>query len=429
MSDFEFNEAGILVPCEKVAYRHDAWVNSASGMGVAGIDKTAQTTYSSYGSALSQQTLRALYRYDWLSRKVCLKPAKDATRKGIQYKNESVNKKAQQKFKDTDLKRKVRSALAWARLTGGAGCVLITKDDPLSPLEPSRDDRLVDIEVYDKYELNPVAYDYDYNSPNYMMPVIYETYTGKQFHYTRVGKFYGAELTREDERTELYWSGSIVEAVWSAIKHLQATYEDVRYILSELNIGILGIPNLTETNSQQGPGGAAKKVQKRVDSFNLTKSNQRVAAIDAEESFQFVNRTVTGVNELMDQFRNEVSAASDMGELILFNKSPSGLNATQEEQLAVYYDDVSDLRENQVAPFIEQVNKACGWHGEEWQFESLWEMSDKDKSQVMQQSAQAVAPLINTLMTPEEALAQLNSLSVWNIEDASDKAPDMTSDD
>lgn len=427
MPTYEQTTSGLLIPSSNVvtpSYRHDAWVNAESGQGIPGIDKTTATTYSGYGSILSPETLRALYRTDWLSRKICMKPAKDATRKFIQVKDAAKHKAIINRLKDIGARKKIRTALAWARLTGGSGIVMITNDDAMEPMIDG--DVLVDIDVFDKWELTPVSYDMDYKSTNYMKPLIYQTYTGQRFHHTRVCKFIGAELTRDDERQNLFWGGSLIESTWSAIKNLQSTYGDVRFLLSELNVGILKIPDLTQINGQRGEGGAAAKVQKRVNTFNATKSNQRVAAIDAKEEFQFVSRTLAGVGELMTQFKNAAAAGSGLGELILFGESPSGLNASQEEQLSTYYDDIEDIRQDQVAPCIERLLSAMGYEETEWIFESLWEMSDKDKSLVMQQSAAAILPMINTLITPEEGIAQLNSLGVWDIsDDIDDDAPNI----
>jgi phage-related protein (TIGR01555 family) len=202
---------------------------------------------------------------------------------------------------------------------------------------------------------------------------------------------------------------------------MQSTYEDARYILSELNIGILKIPDLTAGNIQGGP---AKAIQNRVNNFNNTKSNYRVAALDKNEDFTFVNRTVAGVSELMEQFKTGIVGASEMPNLILFGESPSGMNGETDGEMSTYYDNIEDIRQDQIAPCIETILKADGYEGAEWSFESLWEMSDKDKSLVMQQSSAAIMPLVGSLLSPEEAMAQLNSLSVWNIDD-SDDLPDF----
>ena len=92
------------------------------------------------------------------------------------------------------------------------------------------------------------------------------------------------------------------------------------------------------------------------------------------------------------------------------------LVAHKKSNYPLYYDMIEDIRQDQIAPCIETLLYADGYEEAEWSFESLWEMSDKDKAMVMQQSAAAIAPLINVLLTPEDAINQLNSLGVWNID-------------
>ena len=417
MSTYEKLDSGIIIPTnnQTSSYRADAWVNANTGQGDPTVDSSVATTYSPFGTVLAKQTLEALYKGDWLSRKICLRPAKDATRKFIQCKDQDTHKQVEAKFKKIKARQKIKTAIAWSRLFGGAGIVVITDDpDATQPLEFNGKDKIVDIEVYDRHHLTPVEYDTDIESTNYMRPTVYQNQYGNQFHHSRIGFFTGAELTHDELIANYYWGGSIVESVWSAIKQLQSTYSDVRHILSELNIGILKIPQLTAKSLQGEP---AQRVQKRVSAFNLTKSNQRVAAIDKEEEFTFVNRAVSGVNDLMEQFKGAVAGASEMGSLVLFGESPSGLNASQEEQLSTYYDMISDIQQDEIAPCIDLLLLASGFESTEWHFESLHEMSDKDKAQVMQQSSQAVAGLMMAnLTTPEEALKQLNSLCVWSID-------------
>ena len=79
--EYTENEAGILVP----GYRQDAWNNGASGMGEAGVDSGVNTSYSSFTGDINYQVLQNMYKTDWLTRKVCMRPAKDATRKFVQF--------------------------------------------------------------------------------------------------------------------------------------------------------------------------------------------------------------------------------------------------------------------------------------------------------------------------------------------------------
>ena len=240
--------------------------------------------------------------------------------------------------------------------------------------------------------------------------------------HSRVAKFSGCELTYEDAVENSFWGGSLIECYWNAVRNFQATQEDVRYIMTELNIGILKLPNLTQINTN---GGAAAAIQRRVNKFNATKSNQRVAAIDKEEEFTFVSRALTGVSDVMDRFATAVAGATEMPELILFGKTPTGLNASQEEQLTTYYDLIEDIRQDQIAPAIDKFMMLHGAEDEEWEFQSLWEMSDSTKATVMQTSSAAIPNLLLAGIAPEDVIKNLNMLGVWNFNTEDEAAPNM----
>lgn len=424
---YEQTQSGLLVPVKNAVseYRHDAWANDLSGMGAHGMDKTIHTGYNLFGAWLGQQRLSTMYRTDWLTRKICDRPAKDATRKFIQCSDIEAHKFIEKFMDKLKFRQKVKKAVQWSRLFGGAGLVFITNGRD-SEDELSANETLYDVEVYDRYYLNPVAYDMDPRSANYRKPLVYQTVSGQRFHHSRVAKFSGCELTYEDAVENSFWGGSLIECYWNAVRNFQATQEDVRYIMTELNIGILKLPNLTQIKTN---GGAAAAIQRRVNKFNATKSNQRVAAIDKEEDFSFVSRTLTGVSDVMDRFATAVSGATEMPELILFGKTPAGLNASQEEQLTTYYDLIEDIRQDQIAPAIDKFMMLHGAEDEEWEFQSLWEMSDSTKATVMQTSSAAIPNLLMAGIAPEDVIKNLNMLGVWNFNTEDEAAPNMLEDE
>lgn len=421
-----FQPAIVAAPEQQQDIREDSWVNSASGMGIAGIDKAASTTYSSMPFYLSQSQLENMFQRDWLSRKICMRPAEDATRKWLRIDGDA-DKAILKEMERLKFRQKIRTAMAWGDLFGGAGIVLITQgDDPEDELVPDRVSKLLALEVYDRYWLSPVTDDTDIYSPMYMQPLIYQTATGQRFHRSRVLKFIGAELTRDRMIANNWWGGSKVECAFQAIKNFQGTTNDVRNIMTELNIGVLKIANLQERDAMGGT--VREKMQRRLDAFNLFKSNYRAVAIDKDkEDFQFVNRTVTGVPDVMDRFMTAVAASTDMTELVLFGKSPTGLNASQEEQMQVWYDKVNSRREDELAPNIQVVmDVLTRGKSPDWEFEQLWKMSDTQKADVMQKSAAAVQAVVDVAgLTPEEARRQLNTLEAWDLEEGDDLSPDM----
>ena len=153
MSTYEQLDSGIIIPSDnkKSGYRADAWINANTGQGDPNVDSSVGTTFSAFDSAIAKQTLESLYKHDWLSRKICLRPAKDATRKFIQCHEQDIHKQVEKKFKKIKARQKIKTAIAWSRLFGGAGIAIITDDpDASKPLDFNGKDKIVDIEVYDR---------------------------------------------------------------------------------------------------------------------------------------------------------------------------------------------------------------------------------------------------------------------------------------
>lgn len=398
-------------------YRLDAWANTASGMGIAGIDKSVTTRFSFMNSKIDWITLSLMYRYDWLARKICDRPAMDATRRGITIEDDSA-KPALTELERIGFKKKSRDAIAWSRLYGGAALLLIVDDGmtPSEPLNPARVKRVIDIRAIDRHHLQPLGLINDEYAINFQEPEFYTTNNGTVFHSSRVLKFNGASLTQDQYETEEYWGGSYIELYKDPVKQFQASIQDVRAVMTEQSIGMLKIPGLTKSVAMGGDIMTA--VQKRLDKFNASKSIYRTAAMDAEEDFDFKARQITGLGDLLDRFMTNVAGATDMTELVLFGKSPSGLNSSQEEQMAVYYDMVSGVQEGDLTQATNTV-LACINGGEipEWTFTPLQSMSELQNADIRLKESQAVQAIADVAgLMPEAVVNHLNDTGMFDLE-------------
>ncbi len=388
-------------------YNMDAWQNAQSGMGIPGVDKSVYTRFSFLASRIDWQTLSMIYRYDWLARKICVRPAADATRRWIK----SDDKASLNELERLKAKKNIRKAISWARLYGGAAILLIVEDGktPADPLDPSKVKRIIELKVVDRHNLQAKGKIEDAYAVEFGDPEFYTTNNGTVFHHSRVLKFNGAELTHDQAEQEQYWGGSYIELYQDAIKSFQGTMQDVRHIVTESGIGVLKIPGLT--NSVAMGGKIFDNIQKRLNTFNLSKSNYRTAAMDGEEEFDFKNRSLAGLADIADRFMTMVAGATDMGELILFGTTPGGLNASQEEQLAVYYDMIQgEVQEGDMMPALNTI-LACINKGTipEWEYKPLLEMTDKAQAEVRNTEAQAIAAVADIAMLgPEEIREHLN---------------------
>jgi len=396
------------------SYRLDAWRNNASGMGVPGIDKQLYSRFDFAGSHIDWRTLSLMYRYDWLSRKICDRPAQDAVRRWINLDDKPMKAELER----LHLKKRIKQAIAWSRLYGGAALIPIVEDGltPADPLNPAKVTRVVDVIAFDRHNLQASgkvldSYDMRFGEPEY-----YTTNNGTVFHHSRVLKFNGADLTQDELEVEDHWGGSYIEVYQQAIKSFQGSMQDVRHIMTESSVGMLKIPGLT--NSVAMGGTIFDSIQKRLDQFNLSKSLYRTAAMDAEEEFDYKQRQLTGLSDLMDRFMTQIAGATDMGELVLFGTSPAGLNSSQEEQMAMYYDSVRNIQEDDAMYAINTV-LACLGKGTipEWDYVPLMEPSDLEKAKIRQAETAAVANVAQYAMWAPESISQhLNSTGYFDID-------------
>lgn len=391
-------------------YNIDAWQNSASGMGTTTNDKSIYDQFG-FSASLKQPVLSAMYKADWLSRKICERPANDAVRRWINMDDKNILAMLEK----LQIKKKAKQAVSWSRLYGGSALLLITNSSPETPLKPS--EKLIDVRAVDRYNIQPQGQIIDPYNNWFGEAEFYITNNGTHFHHSRVLKFYGTDLTQDLKDQELGWGGSYVELCQTAIKSFSASMQDVRHIMTESSIGMLKIPGLTEAIVSGGT--IYDSINRRLTSFNLSKSLYRTAAMDGEEEFDFHARPLNGLSDLLDRFMTTVSGATDMPELILFGKTPSGLNASQEEQLAVYYDMVRSIQESDLMLALNSIiGQLNGGNIPRWDYKPLLEPSDMTKADIRLKEAQAITAVADVAaLMPSTIIEHLNKTGHFDLDE------------
>jgi phage-related protein (TIGR01555 family) len=385
-------------------YNLDGFVNSMSGMGVAGLDKKTATNFIP-NLRLDQRTLQSMYRYDWLTRKICDKPAYDAIKKFINIQDES-GEELLDLMKPFAIKDKLKTAVAWARLFGGAAIIPIVDDglDPSEPFDIERVNGLVDILVFDRYRMQPTGQELDLNSPQYLKPEFYQVQQTK-WHHSRVLIVHGDTLTFDDMQQEQGWGGSVMDACIDPIKQLSESYNDIRHLMGESSIGVTKIPGL----SLMGTGGELfNAIANRLNTLNANKSIYRSMALDKEEDFEWMNRTFTGLENVLDRFMTQMAACTSMPELILFGKSRGGLSSGQQEEMEVYFDLVEAIQHARldmpVGRIVDIFAKIAGIDSPAWQWNPLQQMNQVEQADIRLKNAQALALETDSLgLTEDEA--------------------------
>lgn len=157
---------------------------------------------------------------------------------------------------------------------------------------------------------------------------------------------------------------------------------------------------------------------KRVELFNLTRDNRGAMVLnkESEEFFQF-NTPLGGLDALQAQAQEQMSAVSSIPLVKLLGITPSGLNASSDGEIRVFYDYIHSLQENL---FREPLKRAIDLiqlseFGDidpdiDFVFEPLYQLSEAELATARKTEAETDAVLINaSVISADEARTRIAS--------------------
>lgn len=373
--------------------KQDEYINPFTGAGILGEDKSMGVAYAT-PFALSHSELEDRYRFDWLSRKVVSKPASDATKKFIAVSDGGDVMKVLNEIK---AKSVIKEALIWARLFGGAAIVMVLEDGLISedPLDLTKIKSIKSLEVVDRQDVVPL------DGSQYAEPEFYRI-NNAIWHNTRVLRINGTSLSKNHAIREMGWGGSVLDSVDSAIKHLMIQYGNVAHIMGEHSVGVLK----TKGFANAGSGGTIiAAIQARLNNLASSKSIYRTVMIDSEEDYDMATRSLTGLDDITNIYVTQVSAASEIPEMILFGKSQGALSSTDKEQVGSYYDMVSAVQttaDSAVSSLIEVASSMLNQSVPQWNWLPIGELTEAETADIRYKNAQALAIEVDSMQLSDE---------------------------
>jgi hypothetical protein len=127
-------------------------------------------------------------------------------------------------------------------------------------------------------------------------------------------------------------------------------------------------------------------------------TNEGLTILDKEDVFASTAYSFAGLSDLLLQFAQHLSGATDIPLIRLFSQSPSGMNATGESDLRLYYDGVNARQEMKLRnPWHNLIRVGwCSLFGEmppddiDFTFAPLWQMTPVDKATVSKSDTEVV---------------------------------------
>jgi len=393
---------------------NDSLRSVVAGLGDPLRDKMATAAYVL--QYLDDYQLAAIYKSNWLGRKIVDIPAMDAVRKGRDWQAEQDQiELIEAEEKRLGFWNKLLEVKVKARLWGGAALYIGTGEtDLMQPLnvEAMAKDRVKYLTVLSRRDVSAGPIEQDVLSEFHGRPAYYEV-TGNasmvRIHPSRLAVFVGAP--HGDSLLGMGpnqgWGDSIIEAVYSAMKNADATAANIASLVFEANVDVFRIPDFMA--SLADPAYQTRLL----DRFTLAataKGINKALLLDKEEEYDRKQVTFAQLPEVMQTFLQMAAGAADIPVTRLLGQSPAGMNATGESDMNNYYDRVSSIQSLEMTPALYRLDEclirsALGSRPPEifYEWSPLKQMTEKEQAEIGKMNAETAEILGRTgIFTSEE---------------------------
>jgi uncharacterized protein len=223
---------------------------------------------------------------------------------------------------------------------------------------------------------------------------------GQGVHDSRMLTFIGRPVPDILKPFYAYGGLSVVQMAKPYVDNWVRTRESVSDLLASFSqSGVKGIDMIDALAS-----GNLDDLFNRIDVYNNLRDNRGFMALMGDEEFFNVSTQLGTLDKLQAQAQEQMASVSGIPLVKLLGVTPSGLNASSDGEVRVFYDMIHAYQEK---IFAQPLRKALDLvmlseFGEidesiSFLFEPLWQMSDAEKADVALKKTQA-------LMTAEPIL-------------------------
>ena len=419
--------------------RTDGFNNAVLGNGRRATDVFSNFSLGVNTDYIDDQTLTNNFANNGIVRKIIAIPAEDAMRKGFCIKSKDENYKdepLQSIYEDLQLKEHCIDALMWDRLYGGALIVFLVDDGGTLEEELNYNSvkRIAEMRVFDAASVTVLEQNLDTSSLDYGKPVLYmvqNEYGGSFIAHASRCVWLDGEPTPPFQRKALdRRGGRVLDRINRDVLNYNVTLRNVLMIIERISQGVLKFSGMV--NILQTPDGE-ELIRKRVHQVDMCRSIDNTVVIDAEDDYQQHNLSVSGLNQILQEYQTALSAVSEIPVTVLFGRSPGGLSSTGESDLENYYNMVSRIQETKLKPIILFVNKLLSVAldviaevPEEYniEFNPLWNLNKKEDAEVSKIKIDAEKVEVDNLvslysvgaLTSDEIRNYINKKDKYDIE-------------
>ena len=250
---------------------------------------------------------------------------------------------------------------------------------------------------------NPLSQDYYKPTSWFVM--------GKTVHSSRLIMFVSREVPDLLKASYNFGGLSMSQLAEPYINNWLRTRDSVSDLLHSFSIS--GIK--TDMSSALS-GGNGDDMFNRAKLFNNMRDNRGIFMLnkESEEFFQF-NTPLSGLDALQAQAQEQMASVSSIPLVKLLGITPSGLNASADGEIRVFYDFIHSMQEDLFADPLDRVFEIIqlSEFGEidpeiGYEFEPLYQMDEVQKSTIRKSDADTDAVLIGAgVISPDESRSRV----------------------
>jgi phage-related protein (TIGR01555 family) len=390
-------------------------------------------TYNVDYLSRNRYRVEAMYRSSWICGKAVDCIAEDMTKRGIELNSEMDPEQSEKllvSWKRMRVWDHLCDTIKWARLYGGSIAVMLIDGQALeTPLriETIAKDQFKGLAVYDRWMVTPSLSDLITDlGPQMGLPKFYQIMPGgknialgsTQVHYSRVIRFEGQDLPYFQRQSEQLWGQSVLERLFDRLMAFDSTTQGAAQLVYKAHLRTYKVEGLRDIIAMGGK--ALEGLVKQIDFIRATQTNEGMTLMDSKDEFEAHAYNFGGLDVVLLQFAQQLSGALSIPLTRLFGQSPAGMNSTGEGDLVTYYDGIEQEQERRLRSGLStllQISYRSLFgknlpEASDFTFRPLWQMSDKEKSEIAGGVATAIGSLFTSaIIGRQTALKELRQSS------------------
>ena len=420
--------------------RGDDYANAITGL--AGAKDKSSYGYVLERPKLQTETLSVLYEQDAMSARIVDRLVDDATREGFTLTgtDEAFDfASVQSELEDLDALNGIADAWRWSRLYGGAILIMVVNDGQTMdmPLNLDTATKLSSLQVVEAPFVNPSGFNPGLGARAFRRPSHYDITVPfgsnaiRKVHRSRTIRFDGMRVAPTRMIQNNGWGPSILERVYTEISQLGEVMGYARSIMHDISIQVYKLEGLREALC--GSAQDQQDIKGVMEALRMSVDNLHVLALDKNDEYSEVNRNVSGLDLLLNQFIDGLTRATDYPRPVLLGETPSGLNASGDSTMRSYFDWVASQQGLKLTPVLtELLNVLFAVRKnnnedvpEEFtiDFNPLWQPTATEKADTTLKNSQSdQIYMLNGVTSADEVRARLISEGVLSPLESPDRA-------